>query len=132
MATVFADLSTSLEGFVAGPDPSLEHPLGIGGEQLHEWALAATSWRTAHGREGGESGIDSEVIDETIARTGAGIGGRRLFGGGPGPGADAPTARGWGGEAPPFHHTVFVLSSHAREPLEMQGGTTFVFLTEGI
>jgi dihydrofolate reductase len=129
--TVFADLSVSLEGFVAGPDPSLKDPLGIGGEQLHEWALAAGAWREAHGMEGGEGGVDSDVIGETIARTGAGIMGRKMFSGGAGPWEDDLRARGWWGDEPPFHNTVFVLTSHAREPLEMQGGTTFVFVTEG-
>jgi dihydrofolate reductase len=129
--TVFADLSVSLEGFVAGPDPSLEDPLGIGGMQLHEWALAAHAWREAHGMQGGEGGVDSELIGETVGRTGAGIMGRKMFSGGSGPWEDDPNARGWWGEDPPFHHTVFVLTSHAREPLAMQGGTTFVFVTEG-
>jgi dihydrofolate reductase len=132
MTTVFADLSVSLEGFVAGPDPSLQDPLGAGGEQLHEWALAAAAWREAHGREGGERGVDSELVAETVGRTGAGIMGRRMFSGGSGPWEDDPNARGWWGEDPPFHHTVFVLTSHARQPLEMQGGTTFVFVTDGI
>ena len=131
MSTVFADLSVSLEGFVAGPDPSLQDPLGVGGEQLHEWAFAARAWRQAHGMEGGEAGHDSDLVDETVARTGAGIMGRLMFSGGSGPWEDDPNARGWWGEDPPFHHTVFVLTSHAREPLEMQGGTTFVFVTDG-
>src|SRR3954451_16605640 len=132
MTTVFADLTVSLEGFVAGPDPSLQDPLGAGGEQLHEWALAAAAWREAHGREGGERGVDSELVAETVGRTGAGIMGRRMFSGGEGPWEDDPNARGWWGDEPPFHGPVFVLTSHAREPLELQGGTTFTFVTEGI
>src|SRR4051794_6047741 len=131
MSIVFADLTVSLEGFVAGPDPSMENPLGVGGQQLHEWALASMAWREAHGREGGEAGVDSEVIDETVSRTGAGIMGRKMFSGGSGPWERDPNPRGWWGDDPPFHHTVFVLTSHSREPLEMQGGTSFVFVTEG-
>src|SRR3954454_14374730 len=132
MTTVFADLSVSLDGFVAGPDPSMQDPLGIGGMQLHEWALASMEWQQAHGHEGGEPGIDSDVIGETIARTGAGVMGRKMFSGGSGPWESDGNARGWWGDDPPFHHTVFVLTSHAREPLEMEGGTTFVFVTDGI
>ena len=124
---IFADLSISLEGFVAGPEPSLQDPLGIGGMQLHEWALAASAWREAHGLEGGEGGVDSDVIGETVARTGAGIMGRKMFSGGSGPWADDPNGRGWWGDEPPFHHPVFVLTHHAREPLELTG-TTFYFL----
>src|SRR3954469_3707888 len=101
MTTVFADLSTSLEGFVAGPDPSQKDPLGIGGEHLHEWAIAAMAWRGAHGREGGEEGVDSDVVAETIGRTGAGIMGRRMYSGGSGPWEDDPNPRGWWGDEPP-------------------------------
>jgi dihydrofolate reductase len=129
--TVFADLTVSLEGFVAGPDPSLNDPLGVGGMQLHEWALTAMAWREAHGYEGGEAGVDSDVITETTSRTGAGIMGRKMFSGGSGPWEEDPNPRGWWGDEPPFHHTVFVLTSHPREPLEMEGGTTFVYVTEG-
>ena len=128
---IFADLSISLEGFVAGPDPSNEHPLGIGGMQLHEWALAAHAWRAAHGREGGEKTVDSDVIGETIARTGAGVMGRKMYSGGSGEWATDPNPRGWWGDEPPFHHRVFVLTHHAREPLELTG-TTFHFVTGGI
>src|SRR3954447_18278382 len=125
--TVFADLTVSLEGFVAGPDPSLQEPLGVGGEQLHEWALAASAWRQAHGREGGEAGIDSDLINETISRTGAGIMGRKMYSGGSGGWENDPNPRGWWGDEPPFHHAVYVLTHHAREPLELTG-TTFHFV----
>jgi len=128
---IFADLSISLEGFVAGPDPKQEDPLGKGGMQLHEWALAAFAWRDAHGREGGEGGVDSDIIAETIARTGAGIMGRKMFSGGSGPWESDPNGRGWWGDDPPFHHPVYVLTHHEREPLEMEGGTTFHFITGG-
>jgi dihydrofolate reductase len=131
MTKIFADLSVSLEGFVAGPDPSDEDPLGIGGEQLHEWAFKAASWRAAHDHEGGEEGVDSDVIAETVGRTGAGVMGRRMFSGGSGGWETDTHPRGWWGEEPPFHHPVFVLTSHAREPLELTG-TTFTFVTDGI
>src|SRR3954447_4334557 len=131
MTAVFADLTVSLEGFVAGPDPSMENPLGVGGMQLHEWAFAAAAWQEAHGHEGGERGTDSGVIEETIARTGAGIMGRKMYSGGAGPWEQDPNARGWWGDDPPFHHQVFVLTHHARAPLEMEGGTTFHFVTGG-
>src|SRR3954471_19071170 len=130
--TVFADLTVSLEGFVAGPDPSLQEPLGVGGEQLHEWALAASAWRQAHGREGGEAGIDSDLINETISRTGAGIMGRKMYSGGSGGWENDPNPRGWWGDDPPFHHNVYVLTHHERDPLEMDGGTTFHFVTDGV
>jgi dihydrofolate reductase len=129
--TVFADISTSLDGFVAGPNPSLEEPLGKGGEDLHQWAFAAQAWREAHGLEGGEPNADSEVIQETLDRTGATVMGRLMFSGGSGPWADDPNANGWWGEEPPFGHPVFVLTHHEREPLTL-GATTFTFVTGGI
>jgi dihydrofolate reductase len=132
MRKLIADLSISLDGFVAGPDPSLEDPLGIGGEQLHEWAFAAMSWREAHGREGGEDNADSDLIAALNARVGAGIMGRKMYSGGSGGWEDDPNARGWWGDNPPFHHPVFVLTQHAREPLEMEGDTTFHFVTDGV
>ena len=121
----------SLDGFVAGPDASLEQPLGEGGEQLHEWATGLASWRARHGLAGGEPGADDELMDETLARTGAVIMGRRMFSGGEGPWEDDPNADGWWGEEPPFRVPVFVLTHHAREPLEKRG-TTFTFVTAGI
>src|SRR3954453_13121172 len=131
MSKVIADLSISLDGFVAGPQPSQKDPLGIGGEQLHEWAFKAYAWQEAHGHAGGEKNADSDLIQSLRARIGAGIMGRKMFSGGSGGWEDDPNPRGWWGDEPPFHHTVFVLTSHPREPLEMQGGTTFVFVTEG-
>jgi dihydrofolate reductase len=128
---VFADLSMSLDGYVAGPRPTLEDPLGEGGEGLHEWAFAAMSWRERHGREGGEPGPDSDVIQEQRDATGAVIMGRHMFSGGEGGWDDDPRARGWWGDDPPFHVPVFVLTHHPREPLEMDGGTTFHFVTDG-
>jgi len=126
------DISTSLDGFVAGPSPGLEHPLGVGGERLHEWAVATKAFREAHNREGGEENRDSEVLAEGIQKAGATIMGRRMFSGGQGPWADDPNADGWWGENPPFHHPVFVLTHHPRETVTKEGGTTFTFVTDGI
>jgi dihydrofolate reductase len=122
----------SLDGYVAGPDPSLEEPLGAGGERLHEWAFAARSWQAQHGREAGEPGPDADVIQEHLDAIGASIMGRRMYSSGSGPWEEDPKARGWWGDNPPFGHAVFVLTHHAREPLEMEGGTTFHFVTDGI
>jgi dihydrofolate reductase len=122
----------SLDGFVAGPNPSLDKPLGEGGDLLHEWAFAAVSWREQHGLEGGEKNADSEVVEESIAATGAVVMGRRMFSGGEGRWEDDPRADGWWGDEPPFHVPVFVLTQHARETKVMQGGTSFTFVTDGI
>src|SRR5204863_1954741 len=97
----------------------------------HEWVIATATWRAAHGQTGGEANIDDEVIGETLATAGATVMGRRMFSGGAGPWEDDPNANGWWGDEPPFHHPVFVLTHHAREPLELTG-TTFTFVTHGI
>ena len=132
MSKVIADISMSLDGYVAGPDADLEDPLGRGGERLHEWAFGAQSWRETHGREGGERNADSDVIAEGVSATGAVVMGRRMYSGGSGPWEQDPRARGWWGDDPPFHAPVFVLTHHEREPLPMEGGTTFNFVTDGI
>jgi dihydrofolate reductase len=132
MAKVHFDITTSLDGFVAGPNPSLENPLGEGGEQLHDWAVAAESWRERHGLEGGETGTDSDVMAEGIARQGAIVMGRKMFSGGSGPWEDDPKRDGWWGDDPPFRQPVFILTHHAREPVEFDNGTTFTFVTDGI
>jgi dihydrofolate reductase len=132
MTKLKLDISMSLDGFVAGPNPSLEHPLGVGGEQLHEWALGVASWREQHGLEGGERNVDDEVLSEHIESTGATIMGRRMFSGGEGPWEEDPKADAWWGDEPPFHHPVFILTHHAREPVAKEGGTTFTFVTDGI
>jgi dihydrofolate reductase len=126
------DISMSLDGFIAGPDPTLEDPLGKGGEQLHEWALATASWRESHGRSGGEVNVDSDVLAETLRDTGASVLGRRMFSGGSGPWESDPNADAWWGDEPPFGHPIFVLTHHTREPVAKKGGTTFNFVTEGI
>jgi dihydrofolate reductase len=132
MSKLTFDITMSLDGFVAGPNPTLEEPLGEGGEQLHEWLVGLKSWREQHGLSGGTTGIDAEILEEAVGRAGATIMGRRMFSGGAGPWEDDPKADGWWGDEPPFHGPVFVLTHHAREPVEKQGGTTYVFVTDGI
>jgi dihydrofolate reductase len=121
----------SLDGYVAGPDQSVDNPLGVGGMQLHEWVFPLREFREMHGEEGGEVNASSAVVKQRWANIGATIMGRNMFGGGPGPWGDN-SWRGWWGEDPPYHHPVFVLTHHPREPLEMSGGTTFSFITDGI
>ena len=130
MSSVTCHISISLDGFVAGPHQSIENPIGEGGRRLHEWALATASWREQQGLEGGERNADAEVIDEVVQGVGAYIMGRKMFGGGDG--AWDETWTGWWGKDPPFHVPVLVLTHHPREPLTMQGGTTFTFVTDGI
>jgi dihydrofolate reductase len=130
MAKLKFQISVSLDGFVAGPNQSEENPLGEGGEDLHEWVLALAAWRKPHGREGGEVNASTPIFEEAIANVGATIMGRGMFGGGPGPWGEDPW-QGWWGDEPPFHHPVFVLTHHEREPLELEG-TTFTFVTDGI
>jgi dihydrofolate reductase len=125
-------ISTSLDGFVAGPNQSLQEPLGIGGEQLHEWVVALEAWRHAHDKKGGEVNESTAVMEEELANIGATIMGRNMFGGGPGTWSKADPWNGWWGRNPPFHHPVFVLTHHVREPLMMQGATSFTFVTAGI
>jgi dihydrofolate reductase len=132
MGKVFADISMSLDGFIAGPKPTLKEPLGQGGEGLHEWVVKVASWRKSHGKSGGETGSGSDIVEETIARTGAVIMGRKMFSNGKGPWEDDPKADGWWGDNPPFHCPVFVLTHHPRETVQKEGGTTFTFVTDGI
>jgi dihydrofolate reductase len=125
-------LSVSLDGYVAGPDQSEENPLGVGGEELHEWVVALEVWRRQHGLEGGEVNASTPVVEELQANVGATVMGRNMFGGGPGPWREDPPWNGWWGDNPPFHTPVFVLTHHPRRPLEMEGGTTFFFVTDGV
>lgn len=125
-------ISISLDGFSAGPNQSVQEPLGVGGERLHDWVVALEAWRRAHGKTGGEVNESTAVFEEELTNVGATIMGRNMFGGGPGPWNMTDPWKGWWGRNPPFHHPVFVLTHHAREPLVMQGGTTFTFVTDGI
>jgi dihydrofolate reductase len=130
MSNVWAHITVSADGYVAGPNQSLENPLGEGGEALHEWVIPLRAWREAHGMEGGEVNASTPVVEESLANVGAEIMGRGMFGGGPGPWRDDPW-RGWWGDEPPFHMPVFVLTHHEREPLTLSD-TTFTFVTDGI
>lgn len=132
MAKLRFNISVSLDGFVAGSDQSVENPLGIGGEQLHEWVVALAAWREQHGMEGGEENESDQVLKENMSNVGATIMGRNMFGGHPGPWDQNEPWQGWWGDNPPFHHPVFVITNYEREPLELEGGTTFDFVTEGI
>lgn len=132
MSRLRLTISMSLDGFVAGPNQSVEHPLGIGGERLHDWVIPLAAWRKAHGLEGGEVSESSKVVEESTTNIGATIMGRNMLGGHPGAWDAGKPWNGWWGDNPPFHHPVFVLTHHARSPLEMQGGTTFTFVTGGI
>jgi dihydrofolate reductase len=126
------DITTSLDGFVAGPNRTVEQPLGDGGEQLHEWVFGLASWREQHGLSGGETGPDDELLKESVAATGAVVMGRRMFSGGEGAWEDDPVADGWWGDEPPFGVPVFIVTHHPRETVQKQGGTSFTFVTEGV
>lgn len=123
--------SMSLDGFVAGKDQSLENPLGVNGHLLHEWMRSLEAWRKDAGLKGGETNKNSDVYLHKDREIGALIMGRNMFGGEPGPWKE-PLWNGWWGENPPFHLPVFVLTHYPRQPLEMDGGTKFTFVTEGI
>jgi dihydrofolate reductase len=125
-------ISISLDGYTAGPDQSVDNPLGIGGERLHEWALALAAWRAPHGLEGGTVDESTPVFEELLANIGATIMGRNMFGGHPGAWNFQNPWNGWWGANPPFHHPVFVVTHYPRPPLSMAGGTTFTFVTDGI
>ncbi len=124
-------VSVSLDGYAAGPDQRADQPLGAGGMRLHEWAIATRTFAATHGRDGGDTGLDDDLLAEGFDGVGATIMGRNMFGPVRGPWGD-DTWRGWWGDDPPFHHPVFVLTNHPRAPLVMEGGTTFHFVTEGI
>lgn len=126
-----SSFSLSLDGFGAGPDQSLENPLGRGGIALHEWAFATRTFRKMHGQEGGSTGIDEEFAARGFEQVGAWIIGRNMFGPVRGPWPDE-SWQGWWGAEPPYHVAVFVLTHYRRPPLTMKGGTTFHFVTEGI
>src|SRR4051795_2965638 len=148
MSRLRCHISISLDGFVAGPNQSEENPLGEGGEQLHDWAVSLAAWRESHDKQGGEVNESTRIMEETFENVGAGVMGRNMFGpvgggdwgdeqwkgwGGDGGGVGGEEGgRGGGGAAPPYHNGVFILTHHPREPVEMEGGTTFHFVTDGI
>ncbi len=131
MSKVKTTMTMSLDGFVAGPSQSAAEPLGVGGMKLHQWLLPLKAFRERHGEEGGEVNASTPVAEEILGNVGATIMGRNMFGGGPGPWGDDPW-KGYWGDDPPFHHPVFVLTRHPREPLLLEGGTSFCFVTGGV
>jgi dihydrofolate reductase len=132
MGKLRLDISTSLDGFVAGPNPTVEEPLGKGGEDLHQWIFGLAFWREMHHLDGGEKGVDDDVLREAFSGVGAVLMGRRMFSGGHGDWESDPMANGWWGDNPPYDVPVFVLTSHERKPLVMQGREAFIFVTDGI
>jgi dihydrofolate reductase len=132
MSKLRFQIAMSLDGFVAGPEQSVENPLGIGGMRLHDWVFPLRVWRATHGLEGGETNASSAVVEEWLAGLGATVMGRNMFGGHPGPWDATLPWNGWWGTTPPFRHPVFVVTHYPRPPLVLDGGTTFHFVTEGI
>jgi dihydrofolate reductase len=123
--------SVSVDGFGAGPDQSLENPLGVGGKALHGWAFTTRTFRQMFGQDGGETGADDRFAARGFENVGAWVLGRNMFGPVRGPWPDE-SWRGWWGDTPPYHCPVFVLTHHPRQPLEMDGGTVFHFVTDGL
>jgi dihydrofolate reductase len=132
MSRLRCHISISLDGFVAGPNQSEQNPLGEGGEGLHDWVVQLAAWREAHGRQGGEVNASTRITEESIENIGAAVMGRNMFGPiGGGPWGDGQW-KGWWGDNPPYHYPVFVVTHHPRDPVEMEGATTFHFVTDGI
>jgi dihydrofolate reductase len=132
MSKLRCHISISLDGFVAGPHQSEENPLGEGGERLHDWVVPLAAWREAHDKQGGEVNPSTRVFEESRENIGAWVMGRNMFGpvGGGAWGDEQWT--GWWGENPPYHYPVFILTHYPRDPVEMAGGTTYHFVTDGI
>jgi dihydrofolate reductase len=124
-------LTISLDGYGAGARQTVEHPLGLGGEELHEWLVTTRQFTELYGGEGGTTGTDNDFAERGFANIGAWIMGRNMFGPVRGPWPDE-SWRGWWGDNPPYHVPVFVLTHHARAPVQMAGDTTFHFVTDGI
>ena len=131
MSRLRCQISISLDGFVAGPNQSEENPLGVGGERLHDWVVPLAAWRRSHGEQGGEVNESTRILEESIENIGAAVMGRNMFGPVRGAWGDEQW-RGWWGDNPPYHYPVFVVTHYPRDPLEMEGGTTFHFVTDGI
>jgi len=132
MGEVILDITMSLDGYVAGPNQTLEAPLGERGMELHEWVFPLKSWRSQHGMDGGEESEDDAMVAASLAKVGAQVMGRRMFSGGSGSWENDPNAGGWWGDEPPFHVPVFVVTHHPREAVEFDDGTRFVFVTDGV
>src|SRR5437764_69443 len=131
MSKLRLTITMSLDGYVAGPDQSEENPLGVGGMELHQWFFPLKEFGEMHGEKGGDVNPSSAVVEERRTNIAATIMGRNMFGPIRGPWPD-DSWRGWWGNNPPYHHPVFVLTHHPREPLVLEGGTTFNFVTGGI
>ena len=123
--------SVSLDGYGAGPAQDLQNPLGVGGPAILEWFFPTRAFREMHGEKGGETGVDNQMAERGMGGLGAWILGRNMFGPVRGPWPD-DSWKGWWGASPPYHVPVFVLTHHPRAPIEMEGGTTFHFVTDGI
>lgn len=132
MTQITLEITTSLDGYVAGRDVSLENPLGEGGESLHEWMFALKSFRAQHGQPGGEENTDDALVARNLAALGATVMGRKMFSGGQGPWQSDPNADSWFGDDPPFRTPVFVVTHHARDPITCSNGTEFHFVTDGV
>jgi dihydrofolate reductase len=132
MSKLRCDISVSLDGFVAGANQSEENPLGEGGERLHDWVVGLAAWRQAHGYEGGEVNESARIVEESRANVGAGVMGRNMFGPVGGGAWGGEPWQGWWGDDPPYHYPVFIVTHYPRDPVEMEGGTTFHFVTDGI
>jgi dihydrofolate reductase len=128
---VVSGFTISLDGYGAGPRQSKAEPLGVGGESLHDWLVSTRTFKRMQGQEGGDTGIDEDFAAKSMAGVGAWIMGRNMFAPSRGPWPD-DSWRGWWGKNPPYHTPVFVLTHHARASLEMEGGTVFHFVTDGI
>jgi dihydrofolate reductase len=131
MSKLRCHISISLDGFVAGPNQSRENPLGEGSERLHEWVFSLAAWRQLHGLPGGEVNESTRIVEESRQNIGAGVMGRNMFGPPGGAWGDEQWT-GWWGDDPPYHYPVVILTHHPRSPVEMKGGTTFHFVTDGI
>lgn len=123
--------SISLDGYGAGPDQDLQNPLGVGGPALFDWLFHTRTWQRMHGNQDGETTVDDEIASQGFMGFGAWILGRNMFGPVRGPWPD-DSWKGWWGDEPPYHTPAFVLTHHARPPLEMKGGTVFHFVTDGV
>jgi dihydrofolate reductase len=132
MSKLRCDISISADGFVAGPNQSDQNPLGEGGEDLHDWVVSLATWRELHGKEGGEVNESTQVMEEAGENIGAIVMGRNMFG--PPSGGDWGDGewKGWWGDDPPYHNDVYILTHYPRDSVEMEGGTTFHFVTDGI
>lgn len=131
MTSVIANTSVSLDGYVAGPDQSMDNPIGVRGDDLHQWMMETSAFSANEDEPAGERTADDDMVDDILDGMGAFVMGRNMFGP-PSGGEWDESWHGWWGDNPPYHGPVFVLTHYPREPLVMEGGTTFHFVTDGI